>query len=64
MKKGFDDSGIEVEFDVKTDDVERLLKKYKKVKKYQRSAIHEAKVLSGQEDIVTELIREAKEAGY
>ena len=64
MKKGFNESGIEVEFDVKTDDVDRLLKKYKKVKKYQRSAIHELNVLDGKEDIVTELIKEAKEAGY
>lgn len=64
MKNGFSRSDIEVEFDVKEDDVKRLLKKYKKIKKYQRSAVHEAKVLSGQEDIVTELIKEAEEHGY
>ena len=64
MKNGFSNSGIEVEFDVKKDDVKRLLKKYKKIKKYQRSAVHEAKVLNGQEDIVTELIKEAEEQDY
>lgn len=64
MKNGFSRSDIEVEFDVKEDDVKRLLKKYKKIKKYQKSAVHEAKVLSGQEDIVTELIKEAEEQGY
>lgn len=64
MKNGFSRSDIEVEFDVKEDDVKRLLKKYKKIKKYQRSAVHEARVLSGQEDIVTELIKEAEEQGY
>ena len=64
MNNGFRKSDVEVEFDVKKDDVERLLKRYKKIKKYQRSAVHEAKVLNGQSDIVTELIKEAKEQGY
>ncbi len=62
MADGFDISfkGI----DMNPDQVQELLKKYKKVKKYQRSNLFTIKTLDGTEDIVSKMIEEAKESGF
>tara|TARA_B100000035_G_scaffold174551_1_gene148925 strand:- start:235 stop:429 length:195 start_codon:yes stop_codon:yes gene_type:complete len=61
MSKGFDVNfeGI----DMNPDMVQSILKKYKKIKKYQRSNIFEVKTMDGTEDIVSEMIKEGEEYG-
>ena len=58
--------GFDVKFegiDMDPDQVQAILKKYKKVKKYQRSTIFELKTMDGTEDYVSELIKEGEEYG-
>jgi hypothetical protein len=59
MSEGFD----KVEFDlpVKKDEVKKLLKKYKKIKKYMKSPIFTVRTIDGTEELVSSLLEEAKE---
>jgi DNA integrity scanning protein DisA with diadenylate cyclase activity len=59
MSKGFSD--FDVEFDVKKEDIDRLLKKYKKLKKYQKSSLFALKTMDGTEEIISKLIQEAED---
>ena len=61
MSKGFDVNfeGIDMDPDM----VQSILKKYKKIKKYQRSNIFEVKTMDGTEDIVSEMVKEGEEFG-
>jgi phosphoribosyl-ATP pyrophosphohydrolase len=58
------DKGFDVEFEVPKDQVQELLKKYKKVKKYQRSSLFVVKTMDGTENIVSKMIEEAQEEGF
>jgi hypothetical protein len=62
MSKGFDISfeGL----DMNPDHVQLLLKKYKKVKKYQKSSLFAIKTMDGTEDIVSKMIEEARQEGF
>ena len=42
-------------------EVDKLLKKYKKIKKYMKSPLFTVKTMDGTEKIVSSLIREAEE---
>jgi len=59
MSEGFD----KVEFDlpIKNDEVKKLLKKYKKIKKYMKSPLFTVKTMDGTEEIVKSLLEEAEE---
>ena len=57
MSKGFYD----VEFDLPPEDLERLLKKYKNLKKYQKSNLFTVKSIDGTETIISKMIEEAKD---
>ena len=59
MREGFD----KVEFDlpVKKDEVKKLLKKYKKIKKYMKSPLFAVKTIDGTEELVSSLLKEAEE---
>lgn len=59
MSEGFD----KVEFDlpVKKDEVKKLLKKYKKIKKYMKSPLFAIKTIDGTEELVSSLLKEAEE---
>jgi hypothetical protein len=59
MSEGFD----KVEFDlpIKNDEVQKLLKKYKKIKKYMKSPIFTVKTMDGTEELVSSLLKEAEE---
>jgi hypothetical protein len=59
MSEGFD----KVEFDlpIKNDEVQKLLKKYKKIKKYMKSPLFTVKTMDGTEEIVKSLLEEAEE---
>ena len=61
MSNGFD---IKVEgLDMDSDQVQALLKQYKKIKKYQKSNLFAVKSIDGTEDYVSELIKEGEEYG-
>ena len=59
MSEGFD----KVEFDlpIKNDEVQKLLKKYKKIKRYMKSPLFTVKTMDGTEELVKSLLEEAKE---
>jgi hypothetical protein len=60
MNKGFNND-LEVEFELPKQDLDKLLKQYKKVKKYQKSSLFAIKSMDGTEDIVSSLIKEAED---
>mgnify|MGYP006270948355 CR=1 FL=1 len=53
--------GKDMKIDINLDYVDVLLKKYKKIKKYQKSSLYAVKKMNGQETIVDTLIKEAEE---
>ena len=59
MSEGFNNG--ELEISIYQDEVKKLLKKYKNIKKYQRSSIFEVKTMDGTENIISEMIKEAEE---
>ena len=60
--KGFD---INFEgLDMDPDEVQALLKKYKKLKKYQKSSLFAVKTMDGTENVVSKMIEEAREGGF
>ena len=56
MSEGFD-----VEVEMPRADIDRLLKKYKKLKKYQKSSLFAVKTMDGTEEIISKLLEEAEE---
>ena len=58
------DKGFDVDFDIPKDQVQELLKKYKKIKKYQKSSLFAVKSMDGTEDIVSKMVEEAREGGF
>ena len=60
MNRGFN-KNVEVEFELPEQDLNRLLKEYKKIKKYQKSSLYAIKTMDGTEEIVSSLIKEAEE---
>jgi hypothetical protein len=62
MSKGFD---IDFEgLDMSQESVQELVKKYKKIKKYQKSSLFAVKSMDGTEDIVSRMVEEAREGGF
>jgi len=61
MSEGFSEENIEVE--INRNEIQKLLKKYKKIKKYQKSSLFAIKTMDGTEEIMSSLIKEAKENG-
>ena len=56
MSQGFD-----VEIEMPKSDIDRLLKQYKKVKKYQKSSLYAIKTMDGTEEIISSLMKEAED---
>ena len=54
-------TGKDMKIDINLDYVDVLLKKYKKLKKYQKSSFYAVKRMDGQETIIDTLIKEAQE---
>ena len=48
---------------INEDEVDKLLKKYKKIKKYMKSSLFVVKTMDGTESYVSELIKEAENNG-
>jgi|TARA_R110002124_G_scaffold131722_4_gene294060 hypothetical protein len=57
-------SGFDVDFDMSSDEISVLMKKYKKIKKYQKSNLFTIKTINGTENYVSKMIEEAKEEGF
>jgi len=59
MSEGFNDGKVKV--NVNADEIDIILKKYKKLNKYKKSALFAVKTIDGTESIITSLIKEAQE---
>ncbi len=59
MSEGFNDGKVKV--NVNVDEIDIILKKYKKLNKYKKSALFAVKTIDGTESIITSLIKEAHE---
>jgi hypothetical protein len=55
MSEGFNNK-LKVEID--TNEVDKLLKEYKKIKKYMKSPLYEVKKIDGTEKVVSKLLKE------
>lgn len=56
MSEGFSEEKIDVA--INKDEVKKLLKDYKKIKKYMRSPLFAVKTMDGTETIVSDLLKE------
>ena len=64
MSAGFGDEKIKsggATVVINDDEVSKLLKKYKKIKKYMKSPIFIVKTIDGTEELVSSLLKEAEE---
>ena len=59
MSEGFSEEKIEVA--IYKDEVKKLLKQYKKIKKYQRSSIFEVKNMDGTETYISNLLKKVED---
>jgi hypothetical protein len=57
---GFGDEG-KAKVTIYEDEVGKLLKQYKKIKKYMKSSIYQVKTIDGTEKVVSELLDEYKD---
>ena len=64
MTKGFGKDDVKVEFEIPQEQIDILLKKYKKLKKYQKSNLFQVMTMDGTESVVSKMIEEAKEEGF
>jgi len=53
-----DNNKEDLKVSVYQDEVKKLLKKYKKIKKYQKSPLYAIKVMDGTEKIISSLLEE------
>ena len=59
MSRGFDVESVE--FELPKEDMKKLIKKYKQLKKYQKSNLHTLQKLGGKKTVIDELIEESKD---
>jgi len=60
MSEGFSEEQIDVA--INKNEVQKVLKKYKKIKKYMKSPLFAIKMIDGTETIVTELLKDVEES--
>lgn len=63
MSEGFQDNKIKVGVEISANEVGKLIKQYKKIKKYMKSPLFAVKTMDGTEKYVSELLKEAEENG-
>lgn len=57
--KGFTDKeDKELKLNIRTSEINKIIKQYKKLKKYNKSSMYEITKLSGQETVVEKLVNE------
>ena len=61
MSEGFSEEQIEVA--INKSELKKLLKKYKRIKKYMKSPLYEVKTMDGTETYVSQLFKEAEGNG-
>ncbi len=54
-------TGKDLNIQINLDNIDQVIKQYKKIKKYQKSSLYAIKTMDGTEDIVSSLIKEAEE---
>jgi hypothetical protein len=54
-------TGKDLNIQINLDNIDNVIKQYKKIKKYQKSSLFAIKKMDGTEDIVSSLIKEAEE---
>jgi hypothetical protein len=64
MGKGFNYDVTFEGLDITQSGVQELVKKYKKIKKYQKSSLFAVKTMDGTEEIVSRMVEEAREGGF
>lgn len=55
MSEGFNNK---LKVEINSDEVDKLLKQYKKIKKYMKSPLYVVKKIDGTEKVVSELLKE------
>jgi DNA integrity scanning protein DisA with diadenylate cyclase activity len=55
MSEGFNNK---LKVEINTNEVDKLLKEYKKIKKYMKSPLYEVKKIDGTEKVVSKLLKE------
>jgi hypothetical protein len=53
--------GKDAKITIDLDNIDHVIKQYKKIKKYQKSSLFAIKTIDGTEDIISSLIKEAEE---
>jgi hypothetical protein len=53
--------GFDVKVEMPREDIDKLLKKYKHLKKYQKSNIFAVKTMNGTEDLISKMVREVED---
>lgn len=61
MSEGFKDEKVEIEVQLNKNEINKILKKYKKAKKYMKSSLYEVKKINGTETYISKLIKEAED---
>lgn len=58
MKEGFGKNKVTVNAVVNKNELNKLIKQYKKIKKYKKSSIYTLKLMDGNEELITSLLKE------
>jgi len=53
--------GKDAKITIDLDNINHVIKQYKKIKKYQKSSLYAIKTMNGTEEIVSSLVKEAEE---
>lgn len=54
-------SGFNVGFNYSKGDMDKLMKKYKKLKKYQKSSLFAIKTIDGTEEVISKMVKEVED---
>ena len=60
MNRGFN-RDLQVDFELPSADLNKLLKQYKKLNKYQKSSLFAVKTMDGTENVISEMIKEVED---
>ena len=60
MTKGFESKKVKYTIDIDGEELNKVVKRYKNVKKYMKSSLFAVKTMDGTEDYVSKLIEEGE----
>jgi len=61
MSEGFGKEKVNLNIEINQQELDKLIKKYKRIKKYMKSPIYDVKVMDGTETYVSKLVEEGRE---